>query len=277
LSVVPLIGLAVPAGADTVADCTSAFDAQPDSQLSYNSDPPARSDVLPGQAIHLSAGWDPAAWDSLTSAVACVRVDNTVDDGLGEATAVPANSGAHDHTFNVPEGLPNGTVLCTRIRLSGDPAGDATEAVWVSKTHCFEGHPEEEASTPTTTGPLYHPPTTQPPATTTTTAPTAAPATSNGGPGDDTPTVDSPQGPIPISPEGGGSPVGTPFDTAEATPSAGTGTPAEGEETITGLPMLPATGYASMDLLHRGELLLFTGLALLVLCGLPLRRHRSTS
>jgi hypothetical protein len=272
LSAIPLVALSVPAGADTLGDCTSAFSSQPEAQLSYNSDPPARSDALPGQPIHLSAGWDPAAWDGLTSAVACVRVDSTFDEGLGGATDAPADTGAFDHTFTVPDGVVNGTVLCTRIRLAGDPAGDATEAVWVSKTHCFEVHPPEEATT-TTTGPLYHPPTTQPPATTTATVPTAAPATSSSTPGGDTPTSDNPQGPVPFSPEGGGSPVGTPFDSAEATPSSGPGTPAPGPTNPDMVPLLPATGFASTALFHRGELCLFTGLALLVLVGLPRRRR----
>lgn len=279
VTVLPLVGVTSPAGAASAEECAAAFEAQPASQIAYSSDPPARSDVLFGQPVHLSAGWDPAGWDSVSSASACVTLDGDVDETLGAASDAPG-PGVYNHTFNVPEGLANGALLCTRIRVAGDPAGDATEAVWVSKTHCFEGHPEEPATT-TTTLPLYVPPTTRPPATqppptTTTTAP--APAASSGGPGDTgTPAGDSPVD-APVTPDGDGGPVGTPFEPAGAAPSSGPGTPLEWPDTGV-VPTLPATGTgaASLSLFRHGTTAFFVGLGFLVAFGLPRRRRHSTT
>jgi hypothetical protein len=253
------------AGADTTSDCETAFTSPAASGLTYATDPPERL-AWTGQTVQLSAGWDPSAWDSLSSAEACVRV-NDVDDGvLGTSKAAPANEGAFDHAFTIPE-VDAGTRLCTRIRLAGDPAGDATEAVWVSKEHCYEvDHEVEEEETP--------PDTTAPPSsssTTTTTVPVAAPAESTSTPGGETPAVESPEIPAPASSAGSGGPVDTPFDTA-GSPAPDLGSPHAAPSTPEGVPLLPATGYASMSLLRRGELFLFSGLALLVLFGLPRRR-----
>jgi hypothetical protein len=264
ISALPLVALPSPAGADTASDCEAAFTTAPDSHLTYKTDPPVRLAWV-GQTVRLSAGWDPSAWDSLTSAVACVRVDDAFDDALGTAEAAPANGGGFDHSFAIPD-VAQGTRLCTRIRLAGDPTGEATEAVWVSKTHCFEVDHDLEEETPTedaTPPDDTTPPATQPPVTTPTTVPTASPATSQGNPGDDTPAADAPA-PTPVSSEGGDSPVGTPFD------SAG---PPGGPTTPEMIPLLPATGYASLRLLHQGEALLFIGVGLLVLGGR--RRRRS--
>jgi hypothetical protein len=253
------------AGADTVADCEIAFSAGPASGLTYTTNPGTRLAYV-GQTVSLSGSWDPAAWDSLSSAAACVRVDDAFDDVLGAATPAPDNTGAFEHSFTIPDTVEPGTRLCTRIRLAGDPAGEATEAVWASKMHCFEvDHHEAEAppSDDETT------PTTAAPATTTSTAPTAA-AGSSGSPADETP-----PSPIPASAEGGGAPGGTPFDSAGDVPGAATSpipsTGAAPEE----LPLLPATGSASIDLLHRAELLVCSGLALLVLAGRLRRRQIS--
>jgi hypothetical protein len=253
-----------PAGADTAADCEAAFSSGVASGLTYTTDPPERL-AYTGQTVKLAGSWDPSAWDSLSSAVACVRVDDAFDDVLGVSAPAPENGGAFEHSFTIPDSVEPGTRLCTRIRLAGDPAGEATEAAWVSKMHCFEvDHQDEEAppsdddTTPTTSAPS--------------TAPTASPANSSSTPGSDTP-----PSPIPVTPEGGGSPVGTPFDSAGDVPGPGNGTPTPGSGTTPeNLPLLPATGSASINLLHHGELLLFTGLALLVLAGRP-RRPRPTA
>jgi len=300
ISALPLAALVSPAGADTASDCDSAFTAAPAGGLSYATDPPERL-AWTGQTVRLSAGWDPAAWDSLSSALACVEVDDVGDGGLGAADAAPENAGTFEHAFTIPE-VAAGTRLCTRIRLAGDPAGDATEAVWVSRTHCFEvDHdeaPPEDTPPPENTTP---PPAAQPPAgeqpptahpSAGEQAPTAhpsageqapapgapaAPATSAGTAGDspspdtpaagDTPAPGTPAADTAAGPEGAGGPAGTPFDSAAAPPAAAA--PAPSGEVI---PQLPATGYASLGLLHRGEVLLAAGLALLVLARRP-RRH----
>ncbi len=259
-----------PAGADTVADCQAAFASSTQGSLVYTTDPPTRL-AFTGQTVSLSAGWNPAEWDSLSAAAACVRFDeNTFDSALGAVEASPANGGVFDHSFTIPQ-VAHGTRLCTRISLKGDPVGVATEAAWVSKMHCFEvDHDVEEETPPDDTAP----PTTQPPApTTTTTAPTAAPAGSLGGPGGDVPAADSPPN-VPISPGGGDSAVGTPFDSAESAPP-GPARPAPGPTNPENLPLLPATGSsASLSLLQQGGLCLLLGLALLTLSRLPRRRRQ---
>jgi hypothetical protein len=261
ISALPLVALPAPAGADTASDCEAAFTTAADSGLTYSTDPPERLAWV-GQTVRLSAGWDPSAWDSLTSAVACVRVNDTFDDGLGTVEAVPANGGAFDHSFAIPD-VEQGTRLCTRMRLAGDPAGEATEGVWVSKTHCFEVDHEVEEEAPADD--TATPPADQTP-------PTAAPATSEGTPSGDAPAAAAP----PLSSEGGDSAVGTPFDSAEATHS-GPAAPVPGGPTAPEmLPLLPATGYASLRLLHGGEALLLSGLGLLVLGGCS-RRRRTTA
>jgi hypothetical protein len=248
-----------PAGADSVADCQTAFSSADTSQLVYTTDPPIRL-AYTGQTVSLSATWDPAAWDSLSSAAACIRLDEDIfDEALGTSQASPTNGGAFGHSFVIPESIP-GTRLCTRIRLAGDPAGEPTEAVWVSKMHCFEvDHDLEEETPPEDT--------TQPPATTATTVPTASPATSEATP-NETPAAETP-----ASPEGGGSPVGTPFD-SPATPAGGPGLPA-GSTTPEAIPLLPATGYASPWLLHQGMGLVLIGLGLLVIGGRSRRRRQT--
>src|SRR2546423_5203691 len=67
-----------PAGADTASDCDAAFAAPADSHLAYTTEPTAR-DAQIGQTIRLAAGWDPPAWDSLTSAMACARLNDAHD------------------------------------------------------------------------------------------------------------------------------------------------------------------------------------------------------
>lgn len=251
-----------PAGADSVADCQEAFSSPTASELVYTTNPAIRLAYI-GQTVSLEAGWDPAAWDSLSSAVACVRLDDDIfDETLGTSQATPANVGAFGHSFTIPE-VAAGTRLCTRIRLAGDPAGEATEAAWVSKMHCFEvEHDLEEETPPADTTP----PTTQPPATTTSTVPTASPATSEAP--DDTPAAETP-----VSADGGGSPVGAPID-SPVTPAGEPGMPGTAT-TPEAIPLLPATGYPTPWLLRQGEGLLLIGLGLLVLGGRPRRRRQN--
>jgi hypothetical protein len=252
----PLVAFASPAGADTLAECQDAFSSPMTKELVYTTDPGIRL-AYSGQTVTLSAGWDPAAWDSLSSAVACIRLDDdTFAEALGTSQPSPANSGAFSHSFVIPQ-VAAGTRLCTRIRLAGDPAGETTEAAWVSKMHCYEvDHDREEETPPDDTETT--PPPTQPPATTSTTVPVATPAASEGIPADGTPVT-------PVSSEGD-SPT---FDTAA--PAGGPVGPVATTPEI--VPLLPATGYASMPLLNKGTGLLLIGLGLLVSTGRPRRRH----
>ena len=274
MPIVPLtLSFVGPAGADTPSDCDAAFTSAPDSHLTYTTDPAVRLAYV-GQTIRLSAGWDPAAWDGLTSAVACVQLNDVHDDALGTTQPAPADSGAFDHSFVVPTDIPEGSVLCTRIRLAGDPAGAATEAVWVSKTHCFEvDHDVPETSPPDDTP-----------------SPPVQPATSTGGPAPEAPAAPAPAAgtgapdsgtPGLFSPEGGSTAPGTPFDEAGTPPVTGSPVPpaaasSSAPDTPEYHPLLPQTGFASNGLLHTGERSVATGLALLVLCGFP-RRRRQTS
>ncbi|HEY4409049.1 MAG TPA: hypothetical protein VGO87_04155 [Acidimicrobiia bacterium] len=260
------------AGADTASDCTAAFTTSPATQLSFTTDPPVRYATI-GQTVSLSAGWDPAAWDSVTSAVACVQVNDAVNDVLGGSEAAPADSGAFTHSFTIPADVPAGSVLCARIRLAGDPAGPETEAVWVSNTHCFE----VDTETTDTTAPEATPPVQPqiPPAGESSTT-TTAPATSGSdvsAPPSSTPAAETgtPDTGI-FSPEGGGSPPGTPVDEAATPPEA-----AKSSAPRPAVPMLPATGIAARTAIHAGDALFFFGLAFVVLFGRPRRRRRSAS
>ena len=254
------------AGADTESDCTAAFTTVPAAQLNYATDPPERYATI-GQTVSLSAGWDPTAWDSITSAVACVQVNDAVDDVLGGSEAALADGGTFAHSFTVPADLPDGSVLCTRIRLAGDPAGPETAAVWVSKTHCFEVDHEAPATTPPEEASPPVPPAIPPVGGSGVSAPpSSTPAAGTGSP--DTGV---------FSPEGGGSAPGTPVDEA-ATPPASSPTPPEAAKSSAApmpLPMLPATGGAATTAVHAGDALFFFGLAFLVLFGRPRRRRRS--
>lgn len=112
-----------PAGADTVADCEAAFSSPSSGELTYTTDTGIRL-AYSGQTLSLSGGWDPAAWESLDLAVACIRLDdNTFDQALGTSQPIPANSGVFSHSFVIPQ-VAAGTRLCTRIGLIGDPVGE---------------------------------------------------------------------------------------------------------------------------------------------------------
>ncbi|MGH9000345.1 MAG: LPXTG cell wall anchor domain-containing protein, partial [Acidimicrobiia bacterium] len=111
---------------------------------------------------------------------ACVEVDRDVDPAYGAAEEPGVNDGAFAHAFTVPE-IVNGTVICARMTMAGDPTGPETSARWVSKQACFEGHPEQtEPPPPPTAGPVIPTTTTTTsapaPASPTTTPPTTVPA-----------------------------------------------------------------------------------------------------
>ncbi len=274
------------AGADTAADCASAFSAAPAAQLDYTTVPAARLAQI-GQTVQLSGRWDPSAWDGLTSAVACVELNGAFDDALGTVVAAPPDSGAFDHSFVVPADVPDASTICARIRLAGDPAGPATEAVWVSKTHCFEIDTSGDdvappGDTTPTTSPAPTSTTTTSPATMSATTPPVQPAIVPG-PGAETPPVSpttpaaGPAAPGGFAPEGGGAAPGTPVEEAAAPPATPSPAPTQAAGISSPAPVptqaLPATGFTSVPLLHAGERSLSIGLALLVLFGRPRRRR----
>jgi hypothetical protein len=276
-----LDAFAARAGADTAGDCAAAFTAAPAAPLDYTTVPAARLAQI-GQTVELSGRWDPSAWDGLTSAEACVQLNDAFDDALGTVTAAPANTGAFDHSFVVPVDVPDGSTICTRIRLAGDPAGPATEAVWVSKTHCFEIDTSVDDvappgdTTPTTTATTTSTTTTSP------TTPPVQPAITPGAGADTPPASPStpaagPAAPGGFAPEGGGAAPGTPVDEVTAPPTSPSPAPTQAAGTSARAPVpapaLPATGFTSAPLLHAGRRSLSIGLALLVLFGWPRRRR----
>jgi hypothetical protein len=271
------------AGADTASDCAAAFAAAPAAGLGYTTDPPERYAVV-GQTVSLSAAWDPSAWDSLSSATACVTLDDVADDVLGTSQATPADNGAFSHSFTIPQDVPSGSRLCTRIRLAGDPAGPETQAVWVSKTHCFEVDTEVPTTTPPDTSPAppVQPATTPgggsptPPTTAATTPAAASPESATPGAGTGSPGTGSQDVGV-FSPEGGGSPPGTPVDQAAPPPAASATPPSAVAASAPAkpIPMLPATGSSPLTPVRAAEALFFFGLALLVLFGPPRRRRSS--
>lgn len=288
LALIPLaaafagLGLALPASAQTTSEtspdpCPATFGADTNPNLQLATDPPPRSDARPGQSIHLSASWTLGSWDSLDSARACVEVANTVDPDLGGVENPTSDDGVFNHVFTIPAGLFNGTVICTRMRLAGDPAGPETAATWVSKQACFEVHPEETGAPPPTS--------TAPPAPTTTTAPPNNPAPAPPAPAAPPRTAPAPTTPAPTAPPS--APM-TPFaapdaptETTAGNPgSPGTGVPQTRGRPAAGtiggsgpipLPLLPATGLSGAGLAHAGLLALAAGLP-----ALALGRRRSS-
>lgn len=263
-------GLAAPAGAQTtgeapVADpCATVFtDAtRTNRNLSMATSAPPGSDAQPGQEIRLEGSWNPAMWDSVSGLAACVELADRVDQNLGGVEEPPVNDGAFAHLFNIPAGLNNGTVICTRLRLTGDPAGAATTGEWVSKQACFEVHPD---GPPPTTPPTT--PATNPPAQTTTTTAPAAPPPPTTATTVARPPVTSP----PAGPAGGVEPPAVPAQGTVAysapdapdEPSVAAESPRPGPIS---LPILPETGAgASTGLLAlAGIAALGSGLPLLI-------------
>jgi hypothetical protein len=150
-------GAEIPPGA-----CDAVFAGAPDVRLVLITDPPAKSEASPGQTVTADIGWATGNWDSLRSMLVCVRVVDTFYPELSAGEDLPVNDGAGNHSFVVPQGLPRGTFVCTQAQLSGDPAGEATEASMVSKKSCLEVHPDAQATPPPTSNPSPSP--TPPPA-----------------------------------------------------------------------------------------------------------------
>lgn len=246
--------LASPAGADPVGDCEAAFLAGRDSRLTFVSDPPARSDAAPGQIVRLSATWGAGGWESVRAVLACVRVSDAVNPTLTGSEAVPADDGAFEHSFAIPDGLAAGTVICARMVVAGDPAGDVGDAMWVSRQHCFEVHPEEAPIPPATSPPA----TTPPAATSSPITPSQAPPAPTTPP----PAASGPSTPVRtdmLVPEGNGSAPGVPaFEGVSPQPPSAQGGPVP-------LPILPetGTGAGSVALARSGLLAMALGLPVL--------------
>ncbi|MGH9041286.1 MAG: hypothetical protein ACRDZ3_13760, partial [Acidimicrobiia bacterium] len=150
-------GADIPPGA-----CDAVFAGDPDTRLVLITDPPARGEAMPGQTVTATIGWTAANWDSVRSMLVCVRIVDTYKAEMSKGEDLPANDGGGDHSFVVPEGLPRGTFICTQAQLSGDPAGEATEASMVSKKSCLEVHPDVQETPPTTNPPPTQSPTPPP-------------------------------------------------------------------------------------------------------------------
>jgi hypothetical protein len=143
-ALVPTVaGADIPPGA-----CDAVFSGEPDVRLVLMTDPPARSEAYPGQTVTATIGWAAGDWDALKSMLVCVRIVDTFHPEMSASEDVPTNDGGGGHSFVVPEGLPRGTFICTQAHLSGDPAGEATEASMVSKKSCLEVHPDAQAGPP---------------------------------------------------------------------------------------------------------------------------------
>ena len=154
-----------PAGADTARRLRGRVLRRTAEPARYTTDPADASGLHRSDRRASPAGWDPAAWDSLSSAVACVRLDeDSSTTPSARRRPPPATAAPSTIRSSIPEVIA-GTRLCTSIRLAGDPAGEATEAAWVTKMHCFEvDHDVEEAAaarrrdaTPTTSAPGRRP------------------------------------------------------------------------------------------------------------------------
>ena len=265
------LGLAAaPAGAQTTGEtpvtdpCVAVFadSARTNRNLQMQTNLPAQSEPSAGEEIRLDGIWAPTMWDSVTALSACVEVANRVDPNLGGVDKPPVNDGSFTHAFNVPSGLVDGTVICTRIRLSGDPSGEATTGEWISRQACFEVH-----ETPPTTAP----PTTAPPTTSPTTTPPAAPPST-------TPTTAAPSPPTTAGTNPAGSPAPAPAAPPEPPAQSTVAFEAPDEPAVSAetprprrptapvkLPELPRTGDPVGALALTGAAALCSGIPLMLL------------
>jgi len=258
--------LAAPAGADVSPEvagvCQAAFSGPTAAEVQLVTDPPARSDARPGQPVRLDASWVPGAWESLSSVAACVRMNRAVDPALSSSESPALDDGTYGHAFTVPDGLFNGTAICTRIRLAGDPVGEATEAVWVSKQACFEVHPEEPAGP--TTSPTTFPttsPTTAPALAPTPAAPQPAPAPV---PAPTAPASSSEQAPLPRPAAPAVTDGETPGQEAAKSDLIPATQVSEREGSgLVALPLLPETGANPAGLVRTGLLAVAAGVPVL--------------
>jgi hypothetical protein len=115
-----------PAGAEQTRvgvdqGCPDALKGRPSGGLVKETQPPDGSGVRGGDVIKVTLRWDKALFEreSLHKALDCVTIDGELAPGLSVEERDTANDGVFEHSFTVPDGLPDGTRLCDRGFISG--------------------------------------------------------------------------------------------------------------------------------------------------------------
>jgi LPXTG-motif cell wall-anchored protein len=242
--------------------CPEVLQGSPTGGLEKVTDPPDGSEVYRGDVIKVTLTWDKARFDgpTLHKALDCVTTDGKLAPDLSVQERDPANDGVFEHSFTVPDGLPDGTRLCDRGFVSGPGSEEGFDRA-KSNDVCFKlgGKAPASEAAPPPAGPSPAPGSPAPPS-------PAPPAPAPGSPAPPSPTPPSPAPPSPAPPSPGqqppevapisGGPSGGPAPrlSGQAPPGAGQIGPGAGSQAA---PTLPATGSGSgsLALVAAGALL----------------------
>jgi hypothetical protein len=93
--------------------------------LDTQTNPPAGSDVSPGDTIEVTLTWSPDAWsgDSLHKAINCVTVNGAFTMGLSVEEKPTANDGEFSAAYTIPDNAAEGCQVCDQGFVSGDSSG----------------------------------------------------------------------------------------------------------------------------------------------------------
>jgi hypothetical protein len=101
--------------------CPEVLKGAPSGELKKETDPPDGSEVRGGDVIKVKLLWDETRYDGpkLHKALDCVTLDGDLAPDLSVEERDAANDGVFEHSYTVPKGLPEGTVVCDRGFVSG--------------------------------------------------------------------------------------------------------------------------------------------------------------
>jgi uncharacterized repeat protein (TIGR01451 family) len=114
---------ALPASA---AVCTAAFQGNPGGSLTISATVPDGGTIQAGQSITITITWNTADWTDLDQFHSCFQLNGADVDSLNFSEIPPTNDGFIQHTISVPNNVVDGDELCSRSRLSGQPASGNT-------------------------------------------------------------------------------------------------------------------------------------------------------
>jgi hypothetical protein len=93
--------------------------------LDMKTNPPAGSDVSPGDTIEVTLTWNPDDWSgtSLHKAINCVTVNGAFALNLSVEERPTNNDGEFAATYTIPHDVADGCQICNQGFLSGDSSG----------------------------------------------------------------------------------------------------------------------------------------------------------
>ena len=101
--------------------CPEVLEGRPSEGLVKETQPANGSEVQGGDVIKVTLRWDKSRFEgeSLHKALDCVTIDGDLVPGLSVEERRAANDGSFEHSYTVPDGLPEGTEVCDRGFISG--------------------------------------------------------------------------------------------------------------------------------------------------------------